>query len=828
MKKTNIKNRIFSLFLALSLLGSLPAAADNLESPAPEDIFTLGEISESGHLTLTDEAAGSVSAAATGTDGVSGGAGSLYDPRTSGSLPSVRNQGTWNTCWAMAAIGAAELNGLSSHLLSTGADETDLSERHLIYFLSHQADDPLGNSSGDYNTNGSYWITKGGNPQLAMMTLASWHGAASESETNSSYSGLSASDSLSATFAYADELHLENAYALDLDTAEARGTLQNMILAYGGAVLCMYFDADYLFVGSPTAAEPDILTTPTDGAEVPSVPEEDAEPEPDTPVATDTPEGEVTDAPETTDAPDAEAPDSGDVSEPEETDAPAATVAPEPIADETETASEAPALDGAPTGTDGIAADRSADNFTACYYQNSVSATTNHEVIIVGWDDNYPAENFGHSSAGLTPSGDGAWLCRNSYGSDWGDGGYFWVSYYDASVCAGSGGSISSRVTVLDFADANHYDNNYEYDGAAILHYIRDTIDGRGVSTLNADSSTRRWYANIFTASAGESARDTELLRAVSTYTYRANVPYTVEIYTHLETADSPTSGTLAATISGTFTHAGYHTVELPEPLTLEQGEMFSVVFRVSMASDNSVFVPGCSTSSVWYSVNDSGAGQSFVSLDGNGWVDCQSLSGKPNVRIKAFTDTQDAVFPFSDVAESEWYYQDVKESWIKLLVNGMSDTTYEPLQYTLRAQVVTTLWRLAGEPEPAGNAGFSDVQSGQWYSDAIAWASENDIVNGYPSGKFYPFDSITRQELMTILFRYAQYAGLDISQTATLTEFQDVSSVDTWAKSAVVWSVGSGLQNGIPKRSGLYLDPRGYVTRAQLAAFLNRLSDMG
>lgn len=824
MKKSNIKIRLFSLLMALTLLGSLPVAADNLESPAPEDIFTLGEISESGHLSLTDEAAGSVSAVATGTDGVSGGAGSLYDPRTSGTLPSVRNQGSWNTCWAMAAIGTAELNGLTGHLLSTGAADTDLSERHLIYFLSHQADDPLGNSSGDHNTNGSYWITKGGNPQLAMMTLASWHGAADESETNSAYSGLSASDSLSADSAYADKLHLENAYALDLDTAEARGTLQNMIRTYGGAVLCMYFDADYLFVGSPTAEETDSLTAPTDGAEAPSIPENDTEAEPDTPVATDAPEPEEPDEPETTDTPETtDAPESDDVPEAEDPDAPAATVAPEPITDGT----EAPALDGAPAGTDGIAADRSADDFTACYYQNSVSATTNHEVIIVGWDDNYPAENFGHSAAGLTPTGDGAWLCRNSYGSDWGDGGYFWVSYYDASVCAGSGGSISARVTVLDFASADHYDNNYEYDGAAILNYIRDTINGKGVSTLNADSSTRRWYANIFTASAGETARDTELLRAVSTYTYRANVPYTVEIYTNLENDESPTSGTLAATVSGTFTHAGYHTVELPEPLTLAQGEMFSVVFRVSMASDNSVFVPGCATSSVWYSVNGSESGQSFVSLDGSGWVDCQSLSGKPNVRIKAFTDTQDAAFPFSDVAESEWYYQDVKESWLKLLLNGTSDTTYEPLQYTLRAQVVTTLWRLSGEPEPEGTTTFSDVRAGRWYSDAIAWASENEIVTGYPSGKFYPFDPITRQELMTILFRYAQYAGLDTSPTGSLTGFKDVSSVDAWAESAVSWSVGSGLQNGIPKRSGLYLDPRGYVTRAQLAAFLNRLSNM-
>ncbi|MGM9615837.1 MAG: hypothetical protein ACI3W7_09985, partial [Oscillospiraceae bacterium] len=265
MMKRHIKNRIAALLLAMAVLGSLSAAAAGSELPAPDDLFTLGEVSEFGHIPLQDEAADTVSARAAYSvmTAVSDGAGTSYDPRTDGTLPSVRAQGSWNTCWAMAAIGTAELDGLYSGLLSTSPADTDLSERHMLYFLTHQADDPLGNSSGDYNTNETFWITKGGNPQLAMMTLANWHGAASEAATESAYSGLSGSDTLPAAYAYADELHLENTYALDIDTAEARSTLQSMIKEHGGAVLCLYFKSDYLFVGSPSEAGADPTPTPT-------------------------------------------------------------------------------------------------------------------------------------------------------------------------------------------------------------------------------------------------------------------------------------------------------------------------------------------------------------------------------------------------------------------------------------------------------------------------------------------------------------------------------------------------------------------------------------
>jgi hypothetical protein len=301
-----------------------------------------------------------------------------------------------------------------------------------------------------------------------------------------------------------------------------------------------------------------------------------------------------------------------------------------------------------------------------------------------------------------------------------------------------------------------------------------------------------------------------------------------VQVYTDLADPADPASGTLAAEVSGSFPYAGYHTIELPETVHIDEGETYSVIFRVGPASDNSLYIPSCHTSSQWYCTNETLAGQSFVSVDGSVWKDCVDLRNMPNVRIKAFTDNADPVFPFTDVAASDWYYDDVQTSWLKYLVNGTSDTTYEPELATTRAQVVTVLWRLAGEPAPAGAADFSDIEAGAWYADAVAWAQENGVVNGYGDGRFCPHLVVSRQEFMLILFRYAGKCGMDTSARESLIRFRDYASVSDWAGDAVNWSIATGLQQGVRSTTGsVYLDPEGSVTRAQLAAFLNRFADM-
>ena len=864
--------QLLALLLAAALLGGVPALAYGEEAPAPDDIFILGESSAYGDIAFGEAPADAGSTmtsrrfATYGAAFSSGGTPSRYDPRESGVTAPIRTQGSWSTCWAIAAMTAAELDGLNSGLLGVSAD---LSERHLIYFLSHQTDDPLGNSSGDFNTYPDFWVTKGGNPVIATMTLANWHGAADETATASPYSGLSSSDSLDAAYAYTDVLHLENTYALDISTAAGRQTLKSMLLQHGAAVLCLYYSSTYLFSGSPSAqaAQPEDPTDPDDPetpidvdpddpvidaeaapedgplpeegpqSEDDTQPEEAPPPENDTPPEDEPlpeesplPEGDVPEAPDADASSDAAgldgAPEAGEL--PEDMDDPSdSSEDPDPEdAPETDSAiprEDAPEADGA----------SEADDYTVCYYQNSVSSTS-HEVVIVGWDDSYPAENFGYSAGGAVPPGDGAWLCQNSYGEKWAKGdGYFWVSYYDASVSYPSGGTISGRVTVFDFASPDNYENNYEYDGAVVLGYVNDTIDGKGVSTTTAGSSTLRWYANIFTASANGQPRGTEALRAVSTYTYRPGVSYTLSVYTGLTDPADPLSGILAAELSGSFPYAGYHTVPLPESVSLQEGELFSVVFRVGMASDRTLFVPACivsspaTTANPWYSTNETLAGQSFISMDGSVFIDCKTLKNEPNVRIKAFTDNTDPVFPFRDVGEDAWYHDDVYAAWLGYLVNGTAADTYSPAQPATRAQVVTVLWRLLGQPAPDTAAPFSDVSEGDWYADAVAWAGENGVVNGYADGSFHPNAVISRQDLLTILYRFAARQGMDTSGAADITAYSDSGLVGDWAEDAMAWSLASGLQRGVASGGTVLLDPRGTVTRAQLAAFLNRFTGL-
>jgi C1A family cysteine protease len=856
MKKRYTRLLAAALALSLALLGTTPAwAEDSSEAPAPDDLFTLGVASEYGDIPIYDESAplaGDDGIAVLSLDGDSE-LPSAYDSRDYGYVPPVRNQGAWNTCWAMAATAAAEVDGLQSALLGTAASTTDLSERHLIYFMTHQVADPLGNSSGDYNQNMSYWLQAGGNPVLATMTMASWHGIASESATNTPYSGLSASDSLSDSLAYADVMHLENTYALDLSTSSGRDSLKQLLLEHGGAVLSLYYDTTYLYAGLSVAAgavvtdgasqeiqeeEPSQTPEPTEeleSTEAPALPEEttspveDAENTPDTPEITETPLPE--EAPEPVPTPDEDVPEAEIESDPENEPA----LEREPDA-ETVTL----VLDGAPREEteDDPVLDGATPGFTVCYYNPPTTNDqgvlqdpgTNHEVLIVGWDDDYPAENFALSSQHATPAGNGAWLCRNSYGDSWKSDGYFWVSYYDASITYPTGGNLATaRATVFDFASASNYDHNYEYDGAAVMGYINVSINGKGVSTTTAGSATRRWYGNVFTVSGNLGG--SELLQAVSTYTYRPNVPYTLWIYTNVTDEADPTSGTLAYETSGTFPFAGFHTVTLEQDIALAEGSQYAVVFQVAMAPDKSIYVPACYTFSSWKSVNTSQAGQSFVSLDGSTWYDCYDLTWtssqqsitRANVRIKAYTVD---VNPFTDVATSDWYYADVNTAWSKGLVQGYTATTYCPTWTATRGQVMTVLYRLAGSPTTSYRSTFLDVTR-QWYFTAVSWGQYTGLAQGSDDNgdglyTFRPEDTITREEFFTLLYRYAAWAGKSVSSQDDLSAFSDKDSVSDWALTATRWSVAVGLQEGDTNQQ---LRPQATLTRAELATALVRFS---
>ena len=122
----------------------------------------------------------------------------------------------------------------------------------------------------------------------------------------------------------------------------------------------------------------------------------------------------------------------------------------------------------------------------------------------------------------------------------------------------------------------------------------------------------------------------------------------------------------------------------------------------------------------------------------------------------------------FSDIKESDWFYDDVKYVQENNLMTGTSETEFSPSGATTRGMIVTILWRVEGEPVVEGKD-FEDVASDAWYSKAVAWASSNQIVSGYSDTAFGPNDTATREQLATIMYRYATYKKCDISKKAKL-----------------------------------------------------------
>lgn len=176
----------------------------------------------------------------------------------------------------------------------------------------------------------------------------------------------------------------------------------------------------------------------------------------------------------------------------------------------------------------------------------------------------------------------------------------------------------------------------------------------------------------------------------------------------------------------------------------------------------------------------------------------------------------------YTDVADDAWYADAVNYVTQQKMMQGTGSATFSPNAATTRAMVVTILYRLEGSPAVTSSS-YTDVSSDSWYADAVAWAEANNIVQGTGSGKFSPDSSVTRQQLAAILYRYAQYKGYDVSQTADLSGFRDGTQVQSYARTAMEWACGVKLIQGTDNNALL---PAGSATRAQVAAILQRLCE--
>lgn len=213
------------------------------------------------------------------------------------------------------------------------------------------------------------------------------------------------------------------------------------------------------------------------------------------------------------------------------------------------------------------------------------------------------------------------------------------------------------------------------------------------------------------------------------------------------------------------------------------------------------------------------------------GWYADKGLTKKiTSVKLDAnttvyakWTEAPISGLPFKDVKTADWFYNDVKYVYEKGMMAGTAADVFAPNATTTRAMIVTILYRLEGSPAVTGTSSFVDVPAGQWYTDAVNWAAANQIVKGTSATTFAPNDSITREQMAAILYRYAQYKGYDVTKKADLSGYSDNGQVSAYAKDALAWANAAKLINGVTNTT---LAPQGNATRAQVSAILHRFCD--
>ena len=174
----------------------------------------------------------------------------------------------------------------------------------------------------------------------------------------------------------------------------------------------------------------------------------------------------------------------------------------------------------------------------------------------------------------------------------------------------------------------------------------------------------------------------------------------------------------------------------------------------------------------------------------------------------------------FDDVSKGDWFYKDVEYVYNEGIMDGVSKREFAPNETLTRAMIVKILYRIEGEPAGYRSSDFNDVESGRWYTGAVAWAAEKEIVKGYGNGKFGPNDPVTREQLAAILYRYTQYKGWSTAAASgNLDGFKDAASVSSYAVDAMNWAVDEGLLKGANNK----LSPKSNATRAQVAAIIHR-----
>jgi hypothetical protein len=201
-----------------------------------------------------------------------------------------------------------------------------------------------------------------------------------------------------------------------------------------------------------------------------------------------------------------------------------------------------------------------------------------------------------------------------------------------------------------------------------------------------------------------------------------------------------------------------------------------------------------------------------------SGWP----VDGYWQERPLVMLDPPEGAAAMKDVPADAWFAEAVNYVVVRDLFNGKSQMIFGPDEAMTRAQLVTVLWRFAGSPnhENVRTCPFTDCKLNSWYTAAVNWAFENQIINGVGENLFAPENNISREQIVTILYRYAMKDKIREGESAELTDFVDGDTVSPWAEEAMKWAVAVGLIQG---NSDSEINPRGYATRAQVATMIMR-----
>lgn len=294
-------------------------------------------------------------------------------------------------------------------------------------------------------------------------------------------------------------------------------------------------------------------------------------------------------------------------------------------------------------------------------------------------------------------------------------------------------------------------------------------------------------------------------------YTQKIEVrpSYLEEMYFDDDNADYMTTGTRETLVPTVALHAGRH-------------EKYA----------HEIYVPDCrltagaswsSSSTAVATVNKNGR----VSARRAGSVTISASAGSLSAAQMIRVTGEDVDLPEDDVSEqfedvypNKWYTPGVEYCVENGLMSGISDTTFDLVSSVNRAMVVTTLWAMEGKPEPRSTGSFSDVPEGRYFTKAVQWAAENEIVTGHVGGVYKPMDPVSRQQLVTIMYQYARLHEWDSQASGSLAQYTDQAEISGYGVLPFRWAVGHGLISG---RSETSLAPREAVTRAELATILMR-----